>query len=114
MSQFMQKDDTFFLFAYITNCQMSTAFNERLHPKSNVMRFTEDLLSQVAESFCFRQRVPLRKFLIYVEKTMLVKALSECNGNQRKAAKLLGMKHTTLHAKVKRYKIRFLKRPVKC
>ena len=93
---------------------MSTVLNERLHPKSDMMRFTEDLLSQVTESFCFRQKIPLRKLLFYVEKTMLIKALSECNGNQRKAAKLLGMKHTTLHAKVKKHKIRFLKTPVKC
>jgi len=78
----------------------------------NMVRFTEDLLSQIVESFCLKQKIPLRKLLFYIEKTLLFKALRESNGNQREAARLLGMKHTTLHEKVKKYGIQFEKRPL--
>ncbi len=39
------------------------------------------------------------------EITLICNALAEANGNQRKAAKMLGMKTTTLHAKIGRYEI---------
>jgi len=39
------------------------------------------------------------------EADLICNALFAVNGNQRKAAKLLGMKNTTLHAKIKRYEI---------
>lgn len=39
------------------------------------------------------------------EVTLICKALLESQGNQRKAAKKLGMKCSTLHAKIRRYEI---------
>lgn len=39
------------------------------------------------------------------EVNLICEALVSVNGNQRKAAKMLGMKTTTLHAKIKRYEI---------
>lgn len=39
------------------------------------------------------------------ETDLICNALLAVNGNQRKAAKMLGMKNTTLHAKIKRYEI---------
>ena len=39
------------------------------------------------------------------EADLICNALLAVNGNQRKAAKMLGMKNTTLHAKIKRYQI---------
>ncbi len=39
------------------------------------------------------------------EINLICNALLSANGNQRKAAKVLGMKPTTLHAKIKRYEI---------
>jgi DNA-binding NtrC family response regulator len=39
------------------------------------------------------------------EVTLICNALLECGGNQSKAAKKLGMKTTTLHAKIRRYEI---------
>lgn len=39
------------------------------------------------------------------EVDLICNALYAVNGNQRKAAKMLGMKTTTLHAKIKRYEI---------
>jgi transcriptional regulator with GAF, ATPase, and Fis domain len=77
-----------------------------------MVRFTEDLLSQVVEAFCLKQKAPLKKLLFYIEKTLLFKALRKCNRNQREAARLLGMKYTTLHEKVKKYGIQFEKKPL--
>jgi transcriptional regulator with GAF, ATPase, and Fis domain len=39
------------------------------------------------------------------EADLICNALLAVNGNQRQAAKMLGMKNTTLHAKIKRYEI---------
>lgn len=39
------------------------------------------------------------------EVTLICKALLEAQGNQRKAAKMLGMKCSTLHAKIRRFEI---------
>lgn len=39
------------------------------------------------------------------EASLICNALLSANGNQRRAAKILGMKTTTLHAKIKRYEI---------
>lgn len=39
------------------------------------------------------------------EISLIVKALKLTAGNQRKAAKLLGVSHTTLNSKIKRHKI---------
>lgn len=39
------------------------------------------------------------------ETDLIERALRQTGGNQKKAARLLGVKHTTLHTKIKRYKI---------
>jgi DNA-binding NtrC family response regulator len=39
------------------------------------------------------------------ETDLICNALISVNGNQSKAAKILGLKNTTLHAKIKRYDI---------
>lgn len=39
------------------------------------------------------------------EITLICNALTAANGNQRQAARMLGMKTTTLHAKIRRYEI---------
>jgi transcriptional regulator with GAF, ATPase, and Fis domain len=39
------------------------------------------------------------------EVELICNAMLAANGNQRQAAKMLGMKTTTLHAKIKRYEI---------
>ena len=40
------------------------------------------------------------------ESELIRTALERTGGNQARAARLLGVKHTTLHAKIKRYQIR--------
>ena len=41
----------------------------------------------------------------HYEINLICNALLESHGNQRKAAKMLGMKGSTLHAKIRRYEI---------
>ena len=50
--------------------------------------------------------VPLKVVIGELEKKVIVDVLSEVNGNQKDAARILGMKYTTLNEKVKRYQIR--------
>jgi len=70
-----------------------------------------EVLTLFIEYFCIKQRVPLKEFMKHLEKNILMRALSRFNGNQKEAAKFLGVKHTTINQKVKKYNIIFHKRP---
>lgn len=43
---------------------------------------------------------------------LIERALEQTGGNQRRAAKLLNLKHTTLNAKIKRYQIHLGRSPL--
>lgn len=51
------------------------------------------------------RRVNLAEEVRRFESDLILSALIRTNGRQRQAARLLGMKVTTLHAKIKRYRI---------
>lgn len=59
------------------------------------------------------QNVPftLRIFLDSLEKEILFAVLAQVGGNQKKAARALGLKYTTLNEKIRKYKIGFEKKP---
>jgi len=63
--------------------------------------------------FSSTQRVPLKELMNMVERAILIRTLSQLNGNLKNAAKSLGLKYTTLHEKIKKYNIRFRKEPIK-
>jgi DNA-binding NtrC family response regulator len=46
------------------------------------------------------------------ESELIKAALEKARGNQSQAARMLGVKNTTLNAKLKRYKIRYSERPL--
>jgi len=73
--------------------------------------FRKEVFELFIEYFCVRQRVPFKELIGSVEKNILLRALSQCNGNQKSAAKFLGMNYTTLNEKLKRYNIQFDKKP---
>jgi DNA-binding NtrC family response regulator len=75
-------------------------------------KFHKQLFNLFIEDFCMNQKVPLKKLITRLEKTILIRTLSRFNGNQKSAAEFLGLKPTTLNEKVKKYKIHFQKRPV--
>ncbi|MCD6193970.1 MAG: hypothetical protein J7L26_10965 [Candidatus Aminicenantes bacterium] len=57
------------------------------------------------------KRISLKELLNRVERRLLLRVLEGCGGNQRAAAKILGLNYTTLNEKVKRHGIRFQKKP---
>lgn len=55
--------------------------------------------------------VDLKDAVQRFEMDLISAALEKTRGNQSQAARLLGVKHTTLNAKVKRYQIRYSQQP---
>jgi len=73
-----------------------------------------DLHDRFSENFWnLMQKFPLKELMDRLERTILISALSKFEGNQRKTAKFLSMKPTTLYEKIKKYKILFRKIPYK-
>jgi len=73
--------------------------------------FRREVFELFIEYFCMRQRVPYKEMIGSVEKGILLRTLFQFNGCQKSAAKFLGIKYTTLNEKIKRYNIRFDKKP---
>lgn len=59
------------------------------------------------------QNVPfnLKEFLDSLEKEILFTVLAKVGGNQKEAARALGLKYTTLNEKIRKYNIGFEKKP---
>jgi DNA-binding NtrC family response regulator len=74
--------------------------------------FRKEVFELFVEYFCFRQKIPFKELIGHVEKSILIRTLSQFNGSQKSAAKFLGIKYTTLNEKLKRYNIRFDKKAV--
>lgn len=73
--------------------------------------FRKEVFELFIEYFCIRQRVPFKELIDSIEKSILIRVLLQCRGNQKNAAKTLGIKYTTLNEKLKRYDVRFDKKP---
>jgi len=71
-----------------------------------------DPLNLFIEDFCQRKKLSLKDFLARVELLLIIHSLNRANGNQREAAKILGIKPTTLNEKLRRYNIGFRKSAV--
>ena len=61
------------------------------------------------EHFCFENQIPLKEIVESFERAVLIKVLSRFNGNQRRAAKYLRVKNSTLNEKIKKHNIHFKK-----
>lgn len=59
------------------------------------------------------QKFPLKELMDKLEGTIIISALSRFEGNQRKTAKFLRLKPTTLYQKIKKHNISFRKIPNK-
>ena len=92
-------DDLFFDYSNIANF----AFGEE--------RFRSNLFRLFVEYFCMSRTLPLRQLVGTLERSIIIRALSKFNGNQKDAAKFLGVKYTTLNEKVKKYRISFQRAP---
>ncbi|NIM90876.1 MAG: hypothetical protein GTO17_08005 [Candidatus Aminicenantes bacterium] len=74
-------------------------------------KIRKEMYKIIVEFFCKKETLPLKEFIMTLEKCIILRALSKFNGNQKEAAKFLGIKYTTLHEKVKKYRIDFRKNP---
>ncbi len=90
--------------AYQSNLTGTKSRNRNHRPSPKVVKVIELLLTE--------NPLQLKKLMQEVEKGIILRILEKTGGNQRHAAKILGLKYTTLNEKVKRYKIRFQKRPI--
>lgn len=59
-----------------------------------------------SEEINFSSAVPIQNAVAYSEQQAIKAALTECGGNRRKAAALLGIDHTTFYRKIKRLGIK--------
>ncbi len=82
---------------------------DRLYKES---RLDERLFWLFIEYFFLSSRVPLKRLMDSVERNIIIRTLSKVNGNQKRASRVLGVKHTTLNEKIKKYKIHLSKRPI--
>lgn len=70
---------------------------------------TEEL-DPFIEYFCIQEKIPFQELMNTLERSIIIRALEEFNGNQKAAAQYLGIKHTTLNQKVKKHNILFQKK----
>jgi len=76
-------------------------------------RFRSNLFRLFIEYFCMSRTHSLRELVGNLEKSIIIRALAKFSGNQKDAARFLGVKYTTLNEKVKKYNICFRKEPYK-
>jgi len=89
---------------------LQSNFNLQIRPIEK--KFRTEIFNFFIEHFYLKEAVQLKEFLENLERNILIKTLTKFNGNQKNAAKFLGLKHTTLHEKVKKYNIHFRKEPI--
>lgn len=68
-----------------------------------------NMFGSLFEEFHAIRMASLKEFLANIERSLILDTLERTKGDQRKAAKILGLKYTTLHEKIKRYHIYFRK-----
>jgi len=67
----------------------------------------EALLNAALDRLCSDKDMPLKEFIEELERRLIIWTLFRANGNRKQVAKLLGIKYTTLHEKLKKHNIRF-------
>lgn len=83
--------------------------DRNIDPTTPTGQFEFKIVGLVSEQVQSRRRHSLKKLLGLVEKNIIMDVLHQVNGNQRAAGKILGLKSTTLSAKLKRYGIQVIR-----
>ena len=65
------------------------------------------LMDVFADFFCKSHQIELKRLLDALEKCLILKVLNSVSGNQKEAARILGIKYTTLNQKIRKHGIRF-------
>ena len=71
----------------------------------------DEIIHNFVDGYFIEEGKPVKKYLFEVERMIIVFGLQKTGGNQKVAASLLGVKETTLSAKIKRLGIRMRKQP---
>lgn len=74
-------------------------------------RINRKLFWLFIEYFFMSDNIPLKELIEGIEKNLILRALYRVDGNQKEAAKILGVKYTTLNEKIRKYGIHFRKEP---
>ncbi|MDH5466556.1 MAG: hypothetical protein OEY25_03980 [Candidatus Aminicenantes bacterium] len=80
---------------------------ENEHSKKH--RLKRKLFWIFMEYFFESSDISLKSFMGKIEKNIILRTLYKVNGEQKKAAEILGLKYTTLNEKIKKYRIRLQK-----
>jgi DNA-binding NtrC family response regulator len=78
----------------------------------NANRTVDDLSAAVLEALLLEPQPHIKEFMEGVEKRLIIAVLERVFGNQKEAARILGIKYSTFNEKIKRYKISFRIQPV--
>lgn len=70
-------------------------------------RMKRRLYELFIEYFFMGEVIPLKDIIGGMERDIILRTLLKVNGNQRKAARILRLKYTTLNEKIKKHNIRF-------
>ena len=62
----------------------------------------EEILRILVQKYCLNQHICLKKLIYMMEREIIYLVLEEAHGNQRAAARILGVKPNTLHYKIHR------------
>lgn len=76
------------------------------------IKFRSQIFTLLVRLLIEAEGINLPELMCNLEKNILMKVLIQCNGNIKKSSRLLGIKYTTLHEKLKRHNISFRKQPV--
>jgi transcriptional regulator with GAF, ATPase, and Fis domain len=58
------------------------------------------------------RRIGLHEFMALFEEAVIFETLARSQGGQKEAARILGLKNTTLNMKIKRHNVRFSRMPL--
>jgi len=87
------------------------SYSEEKTESSKKNRLKKKLFSLFIEYFFMSGNIPLKELVDGIEKNVILSTLYRVNGSQKEAAKILGVKYTTLNEKIKKYSIHLRKEP---
>ena len=73
-------------------------------------QFETMITSLLSMYLCRKERHPWKILMGLMERNIIIHILCRTNGNQREAGRILGMKFSTLNAKIKKHRIHVAKR----
>ena len=77
-----------------------------MHPEEDKLKILEACIRETQRFFLEKRTKELYKNILeIVERPLIEMTLQKTDGNQKKAAKLLGINRNTLHSKIKKLKI---------